>query len=149
MNYCNCPNCATDDCPAAEKADNGTTHWNGTTHYAGCVGAGPKHYECALQEIGRLRGTIMDLRVKLEAAKQEAKIQKVKTDKNYELGTEYFDLMVKAEREIAGLQKLLKRSSTYIADYPLSGQRDRIFLNQIDAALNKIDAVLTTTEEIK
>ena len=40
----------------------------GTTHYAGCIQAGPKHYECALQEIGRLRGTIMDLRVKLEAA---------------------------------------------------------------------------------
>ena len=40
----------------------------GTTHYAGCIQAGPKHYECALQEIGRLRGTVMDLRVKLEAA---------------------------------------------------------------------------------
>jgi hypothetical protein len=51
-----------------EKEDNGITHWNGTTHYAGCIQAGPKHYECALQEIGRLRGTIMDLRVKLEAA---------------------------------------------------------------------------------
>ena len=51
-----------------EKADNGITHWNGTTHYAGCIQAGPKHYECALQEVGRLRGTIMDLRVKLEAA---------------------------------------------------------------------------------
>ena len=44
----------------------GTTHWNGTTHYAGCVGAGPKHYECALQEIGRLRLTITHLRVELE-----------------------------------------------------------------------------------
>ena len=43
----------------------------GTTHYAGCIQAGPKHYECALQEIGRLRGTIMDLRAKLEAAKTE------------------------------------------------------------------------------
>jgi hypothetical protein len=51
-----------------EKEDNGITHWNGTTHYAGCIQAGPKHYECALQEVGRLRGTIMDLRVKLEAA---------------------------------------------------------------------------------
>ena len=69
MNYCNCPNCATDDCPAAKKADNGTTHWNGTTHYAGCIQSGVAHYECALQEIGRLRGTIMDLRVKLEASK--------------------------------------------------------------------------------
>ena len=122
---------------------------DGTTHYAGCIQAGPKHYECALQEIGRLRGTIMDLRVKLEASKQETEIQKVKAEKHYQLGTEYFDLMVKAEREIAGLQKLLKRSATYIVDYPLSGQRDRIFLNQIDAALNKIDAVLTTTEEMK
>jgi hypothetical protein len=52
----------------AEKENNETTHWNGTTHYAGCIQAGPKHYECALQEVGRLRGTIMDLRVKLEAA---------------------------------------------------------------------------------
>ena len=52
----------------AEKENNGTTHWDGTAHYAGCIQAGPKHYECALQEIGRLRGTIMDLRVKLEAA---------------------------------------------------------------------------------
>jgi len=49
-----------------EKADNGITHWDGTTHYAGCIQAGPKHYECALQEIGRLRNTITDLRVKLE-----------------------------------------------------------------------------------
>jgi hypothetical protein len=39
---------------------------DGTTHYAGCIQAGPKHYECALQEIGRLRLTITDLRVKLE-----------------------------------------------------------------------------------
>jgi hypothetical protein len=44
---------------------------DGTTHYAGCIQAGPKHYECALQEIGRLRLTITDLRVKLEAAKTE------------------------------------------------------------------------------
>ena len=35
----------------AEKENNGTTHWNGTTHYAGCVGAGPKHYECAVREL--------------------------------------------------------------------------------------------------
>ena len=42
---------------------------DGTTHYAGCIQSGPKHYECALQEIGRLRGTIMDLRAKLEASK--------------------------------------------------------------------------------
>tara|TARA_R110000868_G_scaffold351431_1_gene612698 strand:+ start:2398 stop:2718 length:321 start_codon:yes stop_codon:yes gene_type:complete len=41
---------------------------DGTTHYAGCIQAGPKHYECALQEIGRLRLTITDLRVKLETA---------------------------------------------------------------------------------
>ena len=87
------------------------------------------------------------LREKLAASKQEVEVQKAKADKHYELGTEYFDLMVKAEREIAGLQKLLKRSATYIVDYPLSGQRDRIFLNQIDAALNKIDAVITTTGE--
>jgi len=39
---------------------------DGTTHYAGCFDAGPKHYECDLQEIGRLRLTITDLRVKLE-----------------------------------------------------------------------------------
>jgi hypothetical protein len=130
-----------------EKADNGITHWDGTTHYAGCIQAGPKHYECALQEVGRLRLTITDLRVKLETARQEVEVQKAKADKHYELGTEYFDLMVKAEREIAGLQKLLKRSATYIVDYPLSGQRDRIFLNQIDAALNKIDAVITATGE--
>jgi len=38
----------------------------GTTHYAGCIQAGPKHYECALQEIGRLRLTITHLRVELE-----------------------------------------------------------------------------------
>jgi hypothetical protein len=44
---------------------------DGTTHYAGCIQAGPKHYECALQEVGRLRGTIMDLRVKLEKAQSE------------------------------------------------------------------------------
>ena len=50
----------------AEKENNEITHWNGTTHYAGCVGAGPKHYECALQEIGRLRLTITHLRVELE-----------------------------------------------------------------------------------
>ena len=39
---------------------------DGTTHYAGCIQAGPKHYECALQEIGRLRLTITHLRVELE-----------------------------------------------------------------------------------
>jgi len=129
--------------------DKGGLMSDGTTHYAGCIQAGPKHYECALQEIGRLRLTITDLRERLEAAGQEVKVQKAKAEKHYELGTEYFDLMVKAEREIAGLQKLLKRSATYIADYPLSGQRDRIFLYQIDAALNKIDAVITATEENK
>ena len=31
---------------------------DGTTHYAGCIQAGPKHYECALQEIGRLRNEL-------------------------------------------------------------------------------------------
>lgn len=66
MNYCNCPNCSTDNCPAAEKADNGITHWNGTTHYAGCIQSGKEHYECALQEIGRLRLTIAHLRAELE-----------------------------------------------------------------------------------
>jgi len=45
-----------------EKEDSGTTHW------AGCSESGPKHYKCALLEIGRLRNTITDLRVKLEAA---------------------------------------------------------------------------------
>tara|TARA_R110000868_G_scaffold409399_1_gene694803 strand:- start:251 stop:496 length:246 start_codon:yes stop_codon:yes gene_type:complete len=38
----------------------------GTTHYAGCIQAGPKHYECALQEVGRLRLTITHLRAELE-----------------------------------------------------------------------------------
>ena len=50
----------------AEKENNEITHWNGTTHYAGCIQAGPKHYECALAEIGRLRLTITHLRVELE-----------------------------------------------------------------------------------
>ena len=50
----------------AEKENNEITHWNGTTHYAGCIQAGPKHYECALQEVGRLRGTITHLRAELE-----------------------------------------------------------------------------------
>jgi len=85
------------------------------------------------------------LREQLAASRQEVEVQKTKADKHYELGTEYFDLMVKAEREIAGLQKLLKRSATYIV--PLNGQKNRIFLNQIDAALNKIDAVITVTGE--
>ena len=39
---------------------------DGTTHYAGCIQAGPKHYECALQEVGRLRLTITHLRAELE-----------------------------------------------------------------------------------
>jgi len=43
-------------------------HYDGTTHYAGCIQAGPKHYECALQEIGRLRLTITHLRAVLEKA---------------------------------------------------------------------------------
>lgn len=81
----------------------------GTTHYAGCIQAGLKHYECALQEIGRLRLTITDLRVKLETAGKEIEVQKAKADKHYELGTEYFDLMVKAEREIATLRDALSR----------------------------------------
>jgi hypothetical protein len=46
----------------------GTTHWNGTTHYAGCIQSGKEHYECALQEIGRLRLTITHLRAELEKA---------------------------------------------------------------------------------
>ena len=49
------------DCSVSKKKQD-----NGTTHYAGCIQAGPKHYECALQEIGRLRGTITHLRAELE-----------------------------------------------------------------------------------
>ena len=82
----------------AEKENNEITHWNGTTHYAGCIQSGKAHYECALHEIGRLRLTITDLRVKLEASKQEAEIHKFQAEKNYELGTEYFDLYTKAVR---------------------------------------------------
>ena len=74
----------------AKKEDNGTTHW------AGCSESGARHYKCALLEIARLRDTITDLRVKLEASKQETEIQKAKADKHYELGTEYFDLYTKA-----------------------------------------------------
>ena len=39
---------------------------DGTTHYAGCIQSGKEHYECALQEIGRLRLTITHLRAELE-----------------------------------------------------------------------------------
>ncbi len=42
----------------------------GTTHYAGCIQAGPKHYECALQEVGRLRLTVTHLRAELEKETQ-------------------------------------------------------------------------------
>jgi hypothetical protein len=44
---------------------------DGTTHYAGCIQAGPKHYECALLEIARLRDTIKDLREKLEKLREK------------------------------------------------------------------------------
>lgn len=71
----------------------------GTTHYAGCIQAGPKHYECALQEVGRLRGTIMDLRVKLEASRQEAKIHKLQAEKHNELATKYYDFYTKAVKD--------------------------------------------------
>ena len=39
---------------------------------------------------------IINLEKKLEASKQETEIQKAKADKHYELGTEYFDLYIKA-----------------------------------------------------
>ena len=39
---------------------------DGTTHYAGCIQSGKEHYECALQEVGRLRLTITHLRAELE-----------------------------------------------------------------------------------
>lgn len=36
---------------------NGTTAQDlGTTHFEGCYDRGPKHYECALREIERLKG---------------------------------------------------------------------------------------------
>ena len=28
---------------------------DGTTHYAGCFESGPKHYECALMEVTKMR----------------------------------------------------------------------------------------------
>jgi hypothetical protein len=34
---------------------------DGTTHYAGCSESGPKHYKCALAEIGRLRDVLSRL----------------------------------------------------------------------------------------
>ena len=49
------------------------------------------------------------LREQLAASRQEVETQKTKADKHYELGTEYFDLMVKAEREIATLRDALSR----------------------------------------
>ena len=49
------------------------------------------------------------LREQLAASRQEVEVQKAKADKHYELGTEYFDLMVKAEREIAALRDVLSR----------------------------------------
>ena len=39
---------------------------DGTTHYKGCFESGPRHYECALQEIGRLRLTVTHLQAELE-----------------------------------------------------------------------------------
>jgi hypothetical protein len=71
----------------------------GTTHYAGCSESGPKHYECALQEIGRLRLTITDLRVKLEASRQEAEIHKLQAEKHNELATKYYDFYTKAVKD--------------------------------------------------
>ena len=35
-----------------------------TTHYEGCWDSGPKHYECALLEVKRLRGVESLLREK-------------------------------------------------------------------------------------
>jgi hypothetical protein len=71
---------------------------DGTTHWAGCIQAGPKHYECALQEVGRLRGTIMDLRVKLEKKEwvgltdeDKWRIEKEVTYNQFETAGEYAD----------------------------------------------------------
>jgi hypothetical protein len=61
------------------------------------------------EKFDELMVEIVDLRVKLETARQEVEVQKAKADKHYELGTEYFDLYTKAEREIAGLRDVLSR----------------------------------------
>jgi hypothetical protein len=55
------------------------------------------------------REEVAALREQLAASRQEVEVQKAKADKHYELGTEYFDLMVKAEREIATLRDALSR----------------------------------------
>jgi hypothetical protein len=96
---------------------------DGTTHYEGCWKSGAKHYECSVRELAacseqfdrqqemldRNAEQIAILREQFAASKQEVEVQKAKADKHYELGTEYFDLMVKAEREIAALRDVLSR----------------------------------------
>jgi hypothetical protein len=86
---------------------------DGTTHYAGCIQAGPKHYECALQEIGRLRLTITDLRVKLEKKEwvgltdeDKWRIEKEVTYNQFETAGEY------ADRVQAAIEAKLKEKNT-------------------------------------
>lgn len=153
MNYCNCPNCATDDCPAAKKADNGTTHWNGTTHYAGCIQSGVAHYECALQEIGRLRGTIMDLRVKLEASKGDGM-------SDTSLVRKYIDSVdgmahQSAIEIIINLEKKLEAAGTYEDGYEngyqagMAEKKEWVGLTDIEAADCWSTSAVTTWENFE
>jgi predicted nucleic acid-binding Zn-ribbon protein len=130
-----------------EKENNEITHWNGTTHYAGCIQAGPKHYECALQEVGRLRNTITDLREQLKDCSAAFDRQQEQLDRNAEqLAALRGQLQKETQRRFDGNEIASKEHREEVAALQ---EQNKWLLHELKDAANRLTALGETTLSVR